>query len=392
MASAAPLEGVRVMDLTRNFAGPYATLILTDLGADVIKVEDPARGDEGRHMPPFDAHGVSTMFAGYNRGKRSVALDLKDPSDLQRARDLAATCDVFIESLRPGTTERLGLGYEEVRALQPGVLYVSISAFGGVGERGGEAGYDAMVQAYSGLMDLTGEPNRPPSRVGTGIIDIGTGMFAALNILAALPQTRATGQGQRIVCPMVETAAAFMIHHLTAAAYGDWKPTRSGSAQHNMAPYEAVQASDAPVLVAAASQILYRRLCEALDAPELVDDPRFAEAADRVANRQELVAELEQRAQRHTAEALERLLRDVGVPASQIRPVHEFTHDPQLEALGFWQPVPETDAALPITPFHLGDWRPRIRAAAPSLGEHNEQVFGRNDVLLSRDPPTTPGR
>ncbi|MQB01357.1 MAG: CoA transferase [Actinobacteria bacterium] len=377
----APLQGVRVFDMTRNFAGPYATLILTDLGADVIKVEDPARGDEGRYMPPFDSHGVSTMFAGYNRGKRSVAVDLKQEADAQRALDLAATCDVFIENLRPGTTERLGLGFEAVRSRRRDVLYVSISAFGGMGARGQEPGYDAMIQAFSGLMDLTGDPEGPPSRVGTGIIDIGTGMWAALNILAFLPQVRGR-QGAHIQCPMADTAAALMIHHLTAVVHGGWQPTRTGTAQHNMAPYESVRAADADVLVAAASQKLFHALCTVLDAPELIDDERFLEGADRVANRKLLVAELERRTGGYSAEKLEALLRQAGIPGSRIRGVHEFADDPQLHAMGTWARVPGSERELPLTPFRVDRWRPAIYDDAPALGEHTEEVFKQVEQIL----------
>lgn len=379
----APLQGVRVFDTTANIAGPFATMILSDLGADVIKVEDPERGDEARYMPPFTEDTVSTVFAAYNRGKRSIALDLTDPKAQEQALSIAATCDIFVESMRPGKLAKLGLGWDRVSAARPDVVYASISAFGGVGPRGNDAGYDAMIQAYSGLMDLTGPIGGQPSRVGTGVIDLGTGMWAVINILGALRQVQATGQGVRVPIVMLETSAAFMMHHLTAVRFTGAQPTRNGTAQHAMAPYEAMEAADGLLMIAAPSQRLWRILCQVLGAPELVDDPRFHSSAARVQNRPAMLDALQQRTRQFQADQLERLVHEAGIPVSRIRPVHELDTDPQMEALQFWQPVGDSPGySLPVAPLRVGDWRPSIPRGAPGLGEHTREIINEAQHLL----------
>ncbi|GAA4012940.1 CoA transferase [Streptomyces plumbiresistens] len=374
-SSRAPLDGVRVFDLTKNVAGPYATLILADLGADVIKVEDPVRGDETRYFSPVLEDGIAATYASLNRGKRSVAVDLKaggqSRSDVEA---LIASSDVFIENLRPGAVEALGLGFERVAEINPRIVYCSISAFSDQGEHAGAPGYDAMMQAYTGLMDLTGEASGPPSRIGTGVLDMGAGMWAAIRLLAALhgdpaERVRAT----HIKLSLVETAAAFVIHHLAASRLAGVNARRLGTAQHNTAPYEAIRAQDGSVMVAAASQKLFERLCHAIDNASLISDKRFLTNDDRVANRHELVAEIEQTTTAHKVEDVVRTLEAAGVPVSPIRTLREFAEDPELVSLDWWREVEGQEWALPGLPLDRPKQGTTYRV--PALGEHTEEVL-----------------
>lgn len=370
-----PLSGLRVFDLTKNFAGPYATLILADMGAEVLKIEDLTRGDETRHMPPFLDDGTSAGFASLNRGKRSVAVDLKAGGQVRSdVEALVASSDIFIENLRPGAVDALGLGFERVAELNPNVIYCSISAYGPKGERAGGPGYDAMMQAYTGMMDLTGEAEGPASRVGTGVLDMGTGMWAAIRILGALHGDKAERVGPtHIEISLVETSAAFLIHHITGARLAGISPTRQGTAQHNTAPYEALQALDGKVMVAAASQSLYEKLCHVIGDPRLISDGRFRTNGDRVANRHELVAELEKTTASIKADDLVQALEKVGVPVSAIRTLTEFAHDSQLDALDWWRDVPDKNWSLPGLPLA----RPESGAGyrVPGLGEDTADVL-----------------
>nr|WP_296773449.1 CoA transferase [Rhodococcus sp. (in: high G+C Gram-positive bacteria)] len=374
-SSPGPLSGIRVFDLTKNMAGPFATLILADMGADVIKVEDPIRGDETRHMPPFIDDETAAAYASLNRGKRSVAIDLKAESERADIEALVASSDVFVENLRPGAVDALGLGFERAAELNPRIVYCSISAYGDVGERAQAPGYDAMMQAYTGLMDVTGEPGRPPSRIGTGVLDYGAGMWGAMRILAALHGDASTRTGPvHIKLSLVETAAAFLIHHLAGARLAGATPTRTGTAQHNTAPYEAIQAADGKFMVAAASQKLYEKLCHALDRSELIEDPRFATNRDRVANRHELVSEIEKSTASLEIDSVVGTLEKAGVPVSPIRTINEFADDEQLEALDWWREAEGTGWGLPGLPIERPESGTSYRVA--TLGQHTEEVLG----------------
>lgn len=369
MPERGPLAGVTVVDLTVNIAGPFASLVLADLGARVIKIEPPD-GDVARTWPPL-VDGTGATFVAFNRGKESVAVDAKQPAGRDVVRRLVATADVFLESLRPGKAAALGLGWEDLQAVNPNLLYCSVNAFGDVGPMASVAGFDAIVQAHSGIMDLTGYPDGDPCRVGAAVIDVGSGMWAALAVLAALRDPDRSRRGGRVQTTMLGTALAFLMHHVTAAGLCGTIPHRLGTAQHNFAPYEAIRAADGLVMVGVNSDPMWRRFCAALDAPDLVDDDRYRTNAGRVDHRATMVSDVEHRTAALTAADLERRLVAAGVPASQVRPVTDLVTDPQVEALGLWGTTAD-GRTLPRTPVdgaatELGD--------IPRLGQHTTEVL-----------------
>ncbi|RMH11745.1 MAG: CoA transferase, partial [Gemmatimonadetes bacterium] len=348
-----PLAGVRVIDLTQNLAGPYCTQILADLGADVVKVEPPG-GDRCRAWgPPFIA-GQSPLFMAVNRGKRSVVLDLRDPDAAGALRRLVAGADVFCEAFRSGVAERLGFGYEDVRALRPDVIYASVTAYGPDGPLADQPGYDPLMQAYAGLMSVTGEPDGPPLRAGVSLVDFATGVWTALGVLAALRTREQTGEGTHVVASLLDSALAMASYHLAAAAETGRAPERQGTGLAMIAPYEAFPTRDGDVMIGAANDALFARLCEALEAPELAADPRFATNPERVRNRSALAAALADRTRALTrADLLERLRR-ARVPASPVHDALEVLADPQVRATGMLRPRPlegardYRDVALPL--------------------------------------------
>lgn len=368
------LSGIRVVDLTSNVAGPFGTLILRDLGAEVIKVESPDGGDAVRRWPPFMADGRSTTFAALNRGKRSVAVDLKDPDGRQVVLDLARTADVLVESMRPGTMDRLGLSWDVLRATNPRLVYTSISAFGGVGPLADRPGFDAIIQAYSGILNLTGEPDGPPVRVGTGLIDMGTGMWAALATIATLRRREVSGEGARVSTTLLGTAVGFLFHHLASIELAGVVPHRLGTAQHNTAPYEAIPASDGFVMVGAANEALWRRFCDALeDDGRLRTSPLFATNADRVRNRDRLVAVAADLAHGLTTAELAARFEKAGVPASAVRDTAELLDDPQVRAMELLQPWGEH--RLGVVPVSVGGEPATLDGSLPSLGAHGREIL-----------------
>jgi crotonobetainyl-CoA:carnitine CoA-transferase CaiB-like acyl-CoA transferase len=366
-ATRTPLDGVTVVELASNIAGPFVGLILRDLGARVIKIESPERGDDTRRWPPFrDAD--SAVFAAMNRGKESVAIDLGHPEGLAAVQLIMATADVFVQSLRPGTAERLGLGHEALRAVNPRLIYCSISGFGRVGPRADEAGFDAIIQAYSGLMQLTGHSDGPPARVGTGIIDFGTGLWATTGILAALHRRSIEGEGSLVEATLLGTSVGLMMHHLASVTMAGVVPRRAGTAQHNSAPYEALRAADGFVMVGVTNQSLWGRLCRAFDCRHLEADPRFATNGDRVANRHVLVGLLSEAIGQRSADETVAVLRAAGIPASPIRGIDALPDDPQVAALSLLQKT-GSDAVLPVVPVAVNHSMADITAVEiPTLG------------------------
>lgn len=368
------LSGITVVDLTSNVAGPFCTLILRDLGATVWKVEPPDTGDVVRRWPPFTADGVSTAFTALNRGKQSVCLDLK--TDAGRAAFLAmvGTADVLVDSVRPGSLEKLGLTAHELTARNPDLIRARISAFGASGGRAGAPGFDAVIQAYTGLMDLTGYPDQPPARVGTGLVDFGTGMWAALGVLAALlDRERGGRRGADVSATLFGTAVGFLMHHLASVELAGVVPARIGTAQHNTAPYEAVAASDGLVMVGVTGPALWQAFCTAIDDPALAADPRYADNGKRVALRGELHERIETVTSRMTSEELADRLTRAGVPCSPIRDVAELAADPELAATGLWQRSAHGKAA--VIPVAIDGATANGAAPAPVLGEHTDQVL-----------------
>jgi CoA:oxalate CoA-transferase len=333
-APGGPLAGLSVVEATANIAGPSASLILADLGAQVTRIEPP-EGDVTRRWPPFGA-GFSTVHAAFNRGKQVRFLDLRTHEGVAEARELVAAADVFIESFRPGKAAQLGLGYDDLRALNPRLIYASVNGYGSVGPQAGQPGFDAVVQAYSGMMDLTGHPDQSPARVGVAALDIGAGMWTAIDVLAAVLQRQTTGAGTRVEATLLGTAAGFMMHHLAAVRHAGANPSRLGTAQHNFAPYQTLPTEDGEVMVGINSDRLWGRLCEVLDAADLATDARFATNGGRVTHRAELTNAIAQRSRRVTTSAFSAGLAEAGIPHSPVRTVAELAADPQLQALDLW--------------------------------------------------------
>jgi crotonobetainyl-CoA:carnitine CoA-transferase CaiB-like acyl-CoA transferase len=315
-----PLSGLLVADFSRVLAGPYCTMLLADLGADVIKVESPAGDDTRTWMPPVTEDGTSTYFLAINRNKRSVALDLKAEGDRALARELARRADVLVQNFKPGGLARFGLDYDAVSALNPSVIYASISGFGSGGGRD-LPGYDLMVQAMSGLMSLTGDPEGPPYRAGISAFDVMAGLHTAIAILAALNHRNATGEGQHLDASLMASAMSGMVNQTSAYAAGGVVPFRMGNSHPSLFPYEPLPTGDGDLIVTAGNDAQFRKLCEVLGAPELPDDPRFANNPGRTANRDALRPLLARKlAARSAAEWFDELIA-VGVPCGPINTV-----------------------------------------------------------------------
>ena len=380
-----PLEGTRVVDLTSSLAGPYCTEILGALGADVVKVEHPERGDETRAWGPPFWNGESVMFLAANASKRSLALDFASPAGLETLLRLAERADVFVQSLRPGLADRRGFGPDAVRARSPNVVYVSIGAFGRAGPRRNDPGYDPLMQAFAGIMSLTGESDGPAVRAGTSIVDQATGVWAALGVLAAL-----LGGGRRTIdVSLYETAVGLLPYQLTGVLATGEAPGRHGTAFPSIVPYQAFAASDGDLMIAAANDRLFHSLCDALELGELPADPRFRTNPDRVAHRAELIALLEPRIASQTRDVWLQRLADAGVPVAPVRDLRAVADDEQTRALGLLQPLPHPrvpDLATVALPVSVDGDRVDHRTRPPLLGEHSDEVLvelGYSDVEVA---------
>jgi crotonobetainyl-CoA:carnitine CoA-transferase CaiB-like acyl-CoA transferase len=376
--SFSPLAGMRVLDVTTSIAGPYCAEILGALGADVIKVERPDTGDDGRAWGPPFWKGEGTMFLSANASKRSLACSLRDPRGREALLRLVDGADVFLQSLRPGLAKRLGLGPDELRARNTRLVYCSIGAYGSVGPQRDEPGYDALMQAAGGLISMTGEPGRPGVRVGSSLIDQGTGTWAAIGILAALLERERTGAGRLVDVSLYETALGYIGYHLAGYLADRTVPRGHGTGFPTIAPYEVIRTRDGELMVAAGNDRLYLLLCGALGADDLAIDPRFRTNPDRVANREALIALLEPYfAQDDTASWHERLTR-AGVPAAPVADVADILASPQTEALEIMQRLPHPgipDLRLPALPLSLDGGRVLHRSPPPLLGEHTAEIL-----------------
>jgi crotonobetainyl-CoA:carnitine CoA-transferase CaiB-like acyl-CoA transferase len=367
-----PLDGVRVVDLTSSLAGPTCTEILGGLGADVVKVEHPGRGDEARSWGPPFFDGGSVMFFAANRSKRSLALDLKDPDGMEALLRLVDTADVVVQSMRPGAAERLGLGSEALRARNDQLIYCSIRAFGREGPLAEEPGYDPLMQAFAGLISMTGEAGRPGVRVGTSLIDTGTGVWAALGIVAALYERATTGRGREVDVSLLDTALSLVAYQLTTALRTGESPGRHGTAFPLIAPYEVFQTADGELMIAAANDRLFRILCERIGIPELADDPRFATNPDRLVHRAQLLEPIRERLRAETsAHWLEALQ---GIPVAPVQDLAEVAAHPQTRATGIVQESMGIESIGP--PLQLDGERIEHTLPPPRLGEHSEEILG----------------
>ncbi|HKZ07252.1 MAG TPA: CoA transferase [Methylomirabilota bacterium] len=374
-----PLAGIRVIDLTRVLAGPFCAMALGDMGAEVIKVEEPGKGDDTRGWPPF-AGGEATYFMAVNRSKKSLTLNLKAPEGQAILKGLVAKADVVLENFRPGTMERLGFGFEGLRKSNPRLVYCSISGFGESGPEAPRPGYDLIVQGESGVMDLTGFPDGPPLKVGNSIADLVAGMSAAHGIALALLARERTGRGQKVEIGMLDAMAALLTYQAGLYWNAGGKPGRRGNAHPSIVPYEVYQAQDAYLTLGVANNSLYERFCAALGRPDLAKDARFDTEAKRVTNRETLNPILNaELGKRPAAEWLARLDK-AGVPAGKIKTVPEVCESPHLRARGMVVALPHPKAGTVTmmgVPIRLWDTPGAARLAPPLLGQHTDEVLTR---------------
>jgi crotonobetainyl-CoA:carnitine CoA-transferase CaiB-like acyl-CoA transferase len=370
-----PLDGLLVADFSRILAGPYATMLLADLGADVIKVEGPG-GDDTRTWQPPVRDGVSTYYLGVNRNKRSIALDLRDPDDRAAGQELARRADVFIENFRPGGLTRFGLDYDSVSAANPAVIYASVSGFGSGPKGAPLPGYDLIVQAMSGLMSLTGDPAGQPYRAGVAVFDVMAGLHATIGILAALNHRHETGRGQHVEVSLLASALSGLVNQTSAYVAGGVVPFRMGNSHPSLFPYEPLPCSDGDLVVTAGNDVQFRKLTEVLGIPELADDPRFAHNEDRTANRDQLRPLLVERLGTRTKLEWFREVIAAGVPCGPINTVDQGVAFAAEVGLDPVVTVGEGAAAIPSVrhPITFSQTPAGYRLPPPALAEHGAEI------------------
>lgn len=372
------LAGVRVLDLSRILSGPFASMILADLGADVIKVEDTRKGDDTRQWgPPFQGDDAA-YFLSVNRNKRSISVDLKSDKGREAVQRLADRADVLLENFRPGTAARLGFGYEELSARNPGLVYASISGYGHTGPYAERPGYDAVAQAMSGIMSVTGEADGAPVRMGTSGADLGAGMWAVIGVLAALNARRQTGRGQHVDISLLDGQIAWLTYVAGNYFATGGTPRRYGSAHPSIVPYQALPTADGHLMVAVGNDGLWRRFAVAVGLGHLAEDPRYATNKDRVAHREELLVLIEEALAVRTSAEWAEVLNEAGVPSGPINTVAEALAHPQVLAREMVVEV-EHPQVGPLrmlgSPVKLSAQPPTVRSAPPGLGEHTDEVL-----------------
>ena len=373
-----PLTGVRVIDVTTSIAGPYCAEILAALGAEVVKVERPDTGDDARAWGPPFWNGESAMFLSVNAGKRSLAVSLADERGRAVVMRLAEQADVFLQSLRPGLAQRIGLGQEAVRARNPQLVYCSVGAYGHVGPLSQEPGYDALMQAAGGLISMTGEPGSSGVRVGSSLIDMGTGIWSGLGIVAALLEREKTGEGTLVDSSLYETALGYIGYHLVGYLADGTVPSGQGTVFPMVAPYQVFPTRDGELMVAGGNDRLFALLCDVVEMPELVSDSRFRTNPDRVRNREELVALLSDRLRERDTAEWQTLLTAAGVPAAPVADVADIVAAPQTAALEMLQPAAHVqipELRLPALPLSFDGVRAAHRMPPPVVGEHTAGVL-----------------
>lgn len=372
------LEGTRVLDFTRVLAGPYASMVMADLGAEVLKVELPGKGDESRQFGPFQ-NGESAYFTSINRGKKSVTIDLRIEEGQELARRLAGQCDVLIENFRPGSMARFGLEYERLHVLYPRLVYASVSGFGQTGPYAQRPAYDVIIQAMGGIASITGEPDGAPVRVGSSVGDLSAALFAVIGIQAALGRARESGEGQQLDLSMLDCQIALLENAVSRYAVTREVPRPLGSRHPSITPFQFFEAADGYLVVAAGNDGLWRKFCDAIGKPELVDDPRFASNAQRTENHAELEPLLAAPLRTKGVEEWCALLGEAGIPCGPINDVERIFNDPQVAARRMLRQMEHPRAGAQMvansplrfsqTPVELGD-------PAPLLGQHTDEVLG----------------
>jgi crotonobetainyl-CoA:carnitine CoA-transferase CaiB-like acyl-CoA transferase len=379
------LEVLRVLDISRALAGPYCCMMLGDFGADVIKVELPDRGDESRNWgPPFvgDPYqiypGESAYFMAVNRNKRSITVNLKSPEGQEIIRNLVAKSDIFVENYRTGSLEKMGLGYEDLHATNPRLIYCSISGYGRNGPYAERPGYDFVIQAEGGIMGVTGPAEGPPYRVGISIIDLTTGMFASSAILAALHSRELTGEGQLIDISLLDTSVALLANVASNFLVGGVEPARMGNAHFNIAPYEVFRARDQWFTLGAANARQWEMLCDVIGNPGLKEDPRFLTNKDRVTNREALAEILNEAFEKCDANEWIAKLQEVDIPSGPINTIQDVFNHPQAAVREFRVEIEHRTAGtvgLPGFPYKMSQTPAKLHRPPPLLGEHTEEVL-----------------
>ena len=376
--SSLSLDGIRVIDLSRVIAGPWCGALLADLGADVVKVEDTGPGDESRTWPPHK-DGEAAAYLLFNRNKRGIALDLKTPEAVEVVKRLVKDADVVIENFRTGTMESFGLGYDVLSQINPRLIYCSVSAFGRTGPRKDSPGYEALMQAFSGIMSITGEPGGQPVRAGVSFLDLTTGILCALGVSNAIIQRQRTGLGQRVDGSLLETAVSLLAFHAEGYLLTGALPRALGSGHPSLSPYRNFKCRDGQwIFIAAANDRFWQKLAKALGLSDLAADPRYQKNQGRVANRAELEGILEKTIGELDREPLLKRLEEADVPATPVNTVDQVMNDPQTAELGIVQRVTHPKLGeIPVvgTPLHFSRMSPGVRRAAPLRGEHTDTIL-----------------
>ncbi|KAL9966008.1 hypothetical protein ACROYT_G024015 [Oculina patagonica] len=374
-----PLAGVKVLDMTRILAGPFTTMLLGDLGAEIIKVEKPGLGDDTRFWAPPYCGDQSTYFLSVNRNKKSIAINIKDPKGAEIVRKLAAKCDILVENYLPGKLGKLGLGYNQLKASVPSLIYCSITGYGPGGPYDQRPGYDVMVSGVGGLMHITGPEDGSPCKVGIAVTDLTTGLYAQGAIMAALIQRQKTGLGQKIDCSLLASQIAMLSHVGTSYLNAGFETGRYGTAHHSIVPYQAFKTQDGHFLVGAGNDGLFRKLCQLLGLDHLADDPLFSTNAARVENRKELLTILDksflQRTTKDWAEAFD----GSGIPCGPINNIKQVFEDPQVKYKQMVQELDHPTAGRIRVPGPAVEYNGQtcqgVPTAPPILGQHTKEIL-----------------
>lgn len=373
-----PLDHIKILDLSRTLAGPFCTMLLGDMGADIIKVEQPEKGDESRRFTPPTWNSESTYFLASNRNKRSITLNLKAEEGKNIVLELAKTADVVIENFRTGTMEKLGLGYETLREVNPRIVYCTVSGFGRTGPDRNKAGYDLLLQGYGGLMSITGEPDRPPAKAGMSIADLSTGLFAAYGILSAIIAREKTGEGQVVDAGILDGQVTLLNYIATAYFASGNVPERMGSAHPSIVPYQVFETRDQDIIIAVANDGLWEKCCEALGWEDLKADTSLETNDGRIEKREWLIEAMNERLSSQTSEEILSRLEDAGVPAGPVHTVDQVLDLPQVKERESILEIDHPniqDLRMPGFPVKLSDTPAEVRLPPPLLGEHTSEIL-----------------
>lgn len=373
-----PLEGIKVVELAQNLAGPFCAEILSHLGAEVIKVEKPKVGDDARHWGKLLSEDAGASFNAINLNKKSIVLDLKDPAERDRLLTVIDGADVVVQNMLPGVLEKMGLGARDLMARNPRLIYCSVSAYGNAGPKKNEPGYEPIVQAFSAMCMMSGWPGGPPIRMGTQVLDHGSAMWAAIGVLSAIIERGRTGTGKLVETSLFETATAWWMNPYSNYAATGEVPERHPSGSNGVVIFSGFETEDAPIVIAAGSDRLFLKLADVLGKPEWKTEPAYANNRGRVEHKEHLLGECQRILKTRPRTHWLKVITEAGVPCTAVNTLPEMLAEPQTQAMGMLQSVPnlESDVKLIGLPIQLDGQRPKFRQRAPRLGEHNKEVLG----------------